>query len=331
MTHTQMLAIGCAAILFLPPLLLAGIVSFTALVLNPRTGAATDYHTSALLSATPPPLIEPTTLKIVTFNIACAYLFTSNRPERMREIGRVLTELDPDIVGIQESFVAKDREILLEALSESRLQYHADYPAATVGNGLLTLSAYPIVENYFHRFRVNNPWYKMHQGDWWAGKGVGLARILLPDGAVVDFYNTHAQAGRGDAANAAVRFEQMGELAAFMNQSRTGVGPAFIVGDFNTRMGRSDLERAMSEAGLLCAMTIESGIDFIFAAEDKRYNVETLDTIAITGETRGSKGALFLSRAPTPRELWRILFGPGEMTTLSDHKGFMSTIRIHPQ
>ena len=330
MTYSQALGLGCGAFLLLP-LALIVLIIITALVINPRTGAKTDFQSSPLLATPPPVLSEEATLKIVTFNIACAYLFTSNRAERMREIGRVLTELDPDIVGIQESFVAKDRAILLEALVTSRLRYHADYPAGTVGNGLLTLSAYPIVEHYFHRFQHNNPWYKLHQGDWWAGKGVGLARVALPDGAVMDFYNTHAQAGRRDEANQQVRHHQMGELATFMNESRTGSGPAFIVGDFNTRMGRPDMERAMSEAGLKNVLDMDSGIDFILAAKNDRYRFETLDTMTITGETQGSTGAIFLSRAPTPREFWRILFGPGEMTALSDHTGFMATVRIHPR
>ena len=331
MKQLKMLGAGCCILLLLPLVLVTCIISFSALVLNPRIGAPTDYESSACLASPPPPLSEPITLKIITFNIADAHLFTTNRPERVREIGRILTELDPDIVGLQESFIAKDRTLLLEALAESRLKYHADYPAATVGNGLLVLSAYPIMEHYFYRYRNNNPWYKIHQGDWWAGKGIGLARIKLPDGSILDFYDTHAQAGRGDEKNAAVRFKQMGELASFLNQSRNHSGPAFIVGDFNTRMERPDLERAINEAGLKRSMTIDSGIDHIFALSDDRYDFQALDTVTITGEVQGSKGNIFLSRAPTPGELRRILFGPGEMTSISDNDGFMSIVQILPR
>jgi sphingomyelin phosphodiesterase 2 len=211
-----------------------------------------------------------------------------------------------------------------------RLHHHAWYPAATVGNGLLTLSAYPIVASYFHRYQHNNSWYKIHQGDWWAGKGIGLARIELPFGGLLDFYNTHAQAGRGDTANAAVRYEQMGELADFLNASRTSTGIGLMVGDFNTRVGRPDFERAVGEAGLELMMTLDPGIDFILALQSPVYKYEALDTTVISGETQGSKAAIFLSRAPSPGELWRMLRGPGETTSLSDHSGYMSTIRISP-
>lgn len=317
--------------LLLAGVVLAAIIGFCAIVVNPRTNAPTQYAESRFLS-NPPPLIEQElTLKIVTFNIADAYLFTSNRKERMKAIGELLTELDPDIVGIQESFIADDREVLLQALSKSRLRYWVIYPAATVGNGLLTLSAYPIVEHYFHRYQKNNAWYKLHQGDWWAGKGVGLARIELPCGGHIDFYNTHAQAGRGDESNRQVRFVQMGELAAFVNQSRSSTAAVVVVGDFNTKLGRPDLQRAMEEATLKLAVSIDTGIDLIFVADHPQYTFETLETVPIEGQTQGSTAAIFLSRAPTPRELWRIVCGPGEVTALSDHRGFMSTIRIVPR
>lgn len=309
-------------------LLFLAVIAFYAIFINPRVHAATDYRSSRYLATPPPPLKQPLTLKIVTFNIADGYLFSTNRRERMQAIGGLLTELDPDIVGIQESFVASDREVLLDALKGSRLLYHADYPAATVGNGLLTLSAYPIVESYFHRYRASNSWYKLHQGDWWAGKGVGLARIELPDGEQLDFYNTHAQAGRRDDANLQVKYAQMGELAAFVNQSRSGTAPAFVVGDFNTKIGRKDLQHAVDEANLLPMVVGETGIDLIFAVADPRYRIAVRDTRPVEGVAQGSNAAIFLSRAPGLRELWNMRFGEGEKTPLSDHRGYLSTITV---
>jgi endonuclease/exonuclease/phosphatase (EEP) superfamily protein YafD len=316
----------CAFFSLLPPLLLS--IGLAAFALNSHTGAATDYTSGLHLTSPPPSLDRPLSLRIVTFNIADGYLFTTNRPERMHAIGALLTKLDPDIVGIQESFVEKDRQILLNALAQSRLRYFADYPAATVGNGLLTLSAYPIVETVFHRFQNNNPWYKLHQGDWWAGKGVGLARIRLPSGSRIDIYNLHAQAERNDAANNKVRYLQMGELAAFVNNTRTITNPAFVVGDFNTRMGRPDLQRAVEGARLRPAVTLNSGIDAIFSVETRGYSCKAVETLPITGETNGSAAAIFLSRAPTLKELWLMHYGPGEVTPLSDHSGFMSTVHV---
>ena len=325
------LLVGCLAFVVGLPLLLVVIVLVFA-AFNGRTGAETDFSGSRALAERPAPLTEPRTLRIVTFNIADAYGFTTNRPERMRAIGALLTELDPDIVGFQEAFIKADREFLLDALSESRLRYSARYPCATVGNGLLTLSAFPIEEAYFHRYEQSGEWYKLWEGDWWAGKGVGLARIRLPEGGLVDFYNTHAQAGRSHPTHyLEVRTSQMEGLADFINATKTGTGPAFLVGDFNTTPGRADFETAVAQAHLERIMKVDSRIDHLMAVANDHYRFEVLETQSITGAVAGSKADIFLSRPPSLGEMRGLYFGPGETTTLSDHNGYITTVRIVPR
>lgn len=322
------IVLAAGSTLLVTPLLVVGIAA----LFNGRTGAVTNYAESGMLAHKPPALAEPMTLKVVTFNIADAYLFTTNRPERMRALAEKLTELGVDIAGIQESFVAEDRHLLFDALASSRLKYHMIYPAATVGNGLLILSAWPIEEAYFHRYSTSNPWYRIWEGDWWAGKGVGLARIVLPNGSCIDFYDTHAQAGRANATGyLEVRTQQMTEMARFINDSRTGTGPAFVVGDFNTLLERDDLKTAIAEARLQRVMSIPSRIDHIFAVQDPKYEFETLETKEIFGDVQGSAADIFLSRAPSPAELWRMKYGKPETTHLSDHPGYISTIRVSPR
>ena len=328
--YVRYAAMGCGVSLVAPPLLLVLAVTMVALF-NGRTTAQTDFSKSALRADPPPPLEQAITLKIITYNIADAYLFTTNRPERIRGIAAKLTELDPDIVGFQEAFVEEDRQLLVDELKGSRLKYHVTYPSTTVGNGLLVVSAWPIKETYFHRFEASNPWYKVWEGDWWAGKGVGLARIALPKGGVIDFYNTHAQASRNHPTGyREVRERQMAELARFLNESRLETAPGFIVGDFNTAMGKKDLDAAITGANLVRVMTLPSGIDHIFAIQDPRYRFDVIETMEIDGQVQGSHGAIFLGRGPTPAEVKAMFFGAGEITALSDHTGYMSTVRITP-
>ena len=94
----------------------------------------------------------------------------------MRAIGKLLADLQPDLVGIQEAFVSADREILVEQLRNTRLKYYKYFPSGLVGSGLWILSAFPIQETHFHRFPKNGKLYKIWHGDWWAGKGIALAR-----------------------------------------------------------------------------------------------------------------------------------------------------------
>jgi len=304
----------------------------TAAPLNLRTAAETDLSKSQLLHETPPPpLPEPVTLKIVTFNIANARLFTSNRKERILGVAEALAKLDPDIVGLQEAFVREDRELLVEALSHTRLKHHTWYPCALVGNGLFTLSAFPIVESFFHRYKASNPWYKFWEGDWWAGKGVGLARVQLPNGSIVDFYNTHAQSGRGNFDYLEVRTIQMQEAKAFIQTSHLSTAAGFFVGDFNTRLNKSDFKVILDGLNLERVMNIDTSIDHLFAIGNPNYRFTTIDTDEITGTVQGSHGSIFLGRAPSWKELYKAYFGEGEETSLSDHHGYISSVTVQPK
>jgi len=279
--------------------------------LNAWTPAETDLSQSVLLSEPASVLDAPVTLTLVTFNIQDLIVVGRDRPERMRAIGEVLTELDPDIVGIQEAFVEADRHILFDSLRGSRLHHRHYFRSGLMGSGLLTLSAYPIVEAFFHRYEHAGKWYKPYHGDWWGGKGVSLCRIALPDGAgIIDFYNTHAQAGYGDPAEyLAVRRGQMTELAAFVRASSAATSPAFLVGDMNCRPGAPAFDIAVEHGRLERLMTIKTGIDHIFGIRKPRYALDVIDTTPI-------------------QKL--ITVADGRQSGLSDHSGYCSTIHITP-
>jgi len=312
--------------------LLPVVIVLTAAPLNLRTAAETDLGKSQLLHGTPPPpLPEPITLKMVTFNIADARLFTTNRKERILGIAETLSKLDPDIVGLQEAFVCKDRELLVAALADTRLKYHTWYPCALVGNGLFTLSAFPIVESFFHRYTASNPWYKVWEGDWWAGKGVGLARVKLPNGSIVDFYNTHAQSGRNHFDYLEVRTIQMQEAKAFIQASHLPTAAGFFVGDFNTRLNKADFKVILDGLNLERVMNVDTSIDHLFAIGNPHYRFTTTDTREITGTVQGSHGSIFLGRAPSWKELYKAYFGEGEETPLSDHDGYISSVTVQPK
>lgn len=298
---------------------------------NGRVSAPTDFRASRLRGEPAPPLAAPVTLRVVSFNIAAGYGFTNNRHLRMRAIAERLRQLDPDLVGLQEAFVASDREELLRGLEGSRLRHHVRFPGATVGNGLWILSAHPIEEAWFHRFVHAGPWYRLWEGDWWAGKGVGLARVRLPGGGLVDFFDTHAQAGRDNPENEEVRLGQMAELARFVREARLPGVPAFVVGDFNTRPGWPDYALAVREADLERLMRVDSEIDHLFGVRDAALHYEALATAELAGRIASPRPEIFLDRAPNLSEILQMLSGPPSTTRLSDHPGYLSTIRVSPQ
>lgn len=281
-----------------------------AAVFNGRMPTQADFRQSLLFTNLPKPLDHPITLKVVTFNVHGLYVASRDRAERMQAIADTLTSLDPDIVGLQETFVENDRMILSEGLGNSRLKYQKYYPSATVGSGLLVLSAFPIVEGYFHRYVQNGKWYKLYHGDWWAGKGVALARLALPNKAgYVDFYNTHAHAGYGGTEYDEDRKAQMLDLSRFVDASGLKVAPAIVVGDMNCRPGSDAFNTATQKGRLERLMDCMSEIDHIFGVQNGQYTFSVLNTQPI-------------------QKLIKI--GKARQTPLSDHTGYMSTIKIEP-
>lgn len=268
-----------------------------------------DFRQSIYKDTERKPLAKPITLKIVTYNIQDTWVVGRNRPERMYALARKLIELDPDIVGFQESFIQKDRNILIQELtSKSRLQYYQYYPSGLVGSGKFTMSAFPIRENFFYRYKVTGDWYRFWEGDWWAGKGCGLARIEIPDIGFLDFYNTHLQAGYGNPRYSLVKEAQSKELAEFINVSCWTEFPVILVGDLNTRIGVNAHSILVVIANLVRIMNIDSNIDHIYAKKSPYYQFEVLETI----------------------EIQEGIDSYGKSIRLSDHNGFMTTVRITP-
>ena len=271
---------------------------------------STRFVDSLLRKSPPARLAAPVTLKLVTFNIQALWIVGKNRPARMRAIAEHLGPLDPDIVGFQECFVPADRELLISELKKkTRLQHHQYYPSGNVGSGLLISSAFPIREAWFHRYQAIAPAWKIWEGDGLAGKGMGLARIELPGAAgYFDLFDTHAQAGYGNADYKLVRKQEMAEAAEFIKSAGCGPIPAFVVGDLNSGRDEPEHKTLVAGANLERVMSVESAIDHIYAVRDPHYKFEVLESAEIP-ETIQKDGKPF---------------------ELSDHNGYFTVVKITP-
>jgi endonuclease/exonuclease/phosphatase family metal-dependent hydrolase len=98
-----------------------------------------------------------------------------------------------------------------------------------------------------HPYAACNGWFGAN-GDCWARKGFLRVRLVGPEGAEIDVYNTHLEAGPSPRS-VATRRGQLDELAAGIE--RLSPGRAVIVaGDFNTayiRPGDRDMKLAFRE------------------------------------------------------------------------------------
>ena len=90
-----------------------------------------------------------------------------------------------------------------------------------MGAGLLVLSKYPITDTLFMSYAPNGLPVKIHQADFYGGKGVGLCRIDA-DGHFLDVYTTHVRY---------VRVEQVisPQKTAVALWSRPGLEPNYLV------------------------------------------------------------------------------------------------------
>ena len=248
-------------------------------------------------------------LVVVTFNVQDLYFAGKDRKRRMELIGHTLETLNPDLVGIQEAFIGKDRAVLQEQLKDSRLQNYACFDYGKVNSGLLILSAFPILETEFHEFTNKGKWYKIWQGDYWAGKGIAMTRLSILGGEL-EFYNTHAQAsyhkeGESDEYGD-VRMGQMQEIRDFLKNKSNPKNPAIFAGDFNCTAGMKEYNFLVKEAGLQRMLSVATEWDHVFAVRKANWEYTASPTRLLTS-------------AKTEN---------GEEIRLSDHDGYMTTITI---
>ncbi|CAN0466915.1 unnamed protein product, partial [Ectocarpus sp. 8 AP-2014] len=104
-----------------------------------------------------------------------------------------------DVIALQEVWHARERDALRRAALAAGLRYsrHFEHGCGAPllgpgmgGTGLLILSRFPITESFFRRFSANGQPYQLQHSDYLGGKGLGLARLHTPAGAV-DLYVSH--------------------------------------------------------------------------------------------------------------------------------------------
>jgi endonuclease/exonuclease/phosphatase family metal-dependent hydrolase len=249
-------------------------------------------------------------LRVLTLNVQGLPVIASHRAERMAAIAAMIAELDVDLVGLQEAFVAEDRQILIQQLAQ-RFRYHKYFDSGLAGSGLFTLSRYPISTAAFRRFPEGGKWFKFYHGDWWAGKGVGLVRVEIKPGVLLDFHNSHLQAEyaqTGPSANEylEVRTAQMMEISAFMQTHHSAAIPALLVGDLNSRKKDPAYEAGVRAGPLIDLTLMDSGIDHIKARAHGSFDFRVIESWEIDRWTKVDGGPV----------------------ALSDHYGYLSSIVI---
>ncbi|XP_041777826.1 putative neutral sphingomyelinase [Anopheles merus] len=176
-------------------------------------------------------------LSILTLNIWGIPYVSKDRETRVKAIGDVLASGNYDIVSLQEVWSDSDYQYLKQRV-ENVLPFCHYFYSGVVGSGLAILSRYPIVAAFFHAWSVNGYIHRIQHGDWFGGKGVGMAKISVNDQLVhVYVAHLHAEYNRQCDDYMAHRVIQAHDTAQFIESTRGQSVLQVLAGDLNTEPG----------------------------------------------------------------------------------------------
>lgn len=118
----------------------------------------------------------------MTYNVFGLKYIAGHRSARIREIGHQITLLSPPphIICLQECFTEHDylaiRQATATILPHGKLFYSGFF-----GAGLAILSCWPIQDSCMYPYPLNGRPTGFFRGDWYVGKGVGWARVRIPE------------------------------------------------------------------------------------------------------------------------------------------------------
>ncbi|KAJ0179484.1 hypothetical protein K1T71_005196 [Dendrolimus kikuchii] len=175
-------------------------------------------------------------LNLFTLNCWGIPVVSKNRKERVKAIGKYLSESNHNVVCLQEIWSEKDYLYLKETL-KTTLPYAHYFYSGVLGSGLCVFSKWVIQDVFFHQWPLNGYIHKIHHGDWFGGKGVGLCRIKCGD-RLVNIYCTHLHAEyHADDIYLAHRVLQGYSTAEFIYLTTPPADVSILAGDLNAGPG----------------------------------------------------------------------------------------------
>lgn len=171
-------------------------------------------------------------LSVLTYNVAgLPDLFSSGSPATNTvKISPLLN--DYDIVVVQEDF-SYHSDLTSQTIHPYQSQHSGDI---AIGDGMNQFSFSPYTD--FMRVKWNDCYGVFDSGtDCLTPKGFSLSRHFLDDGAIVDVYNLHADAG-SDTNSLAARGKNLLQLLAFIEANSQGHA-VIVAGDTNSRFTRT--------------------------------------------------------------------------------------------
>ncbi|NUP46539.1 MAG: endonuclease, partial [Catenulispora sp.] len=174
------------------------------------------------------------TFSVLSYNVAGLPQGLSSAPgDRTADTTQIGQRLGPfDIVHVEEDF---NYHAALYAADTTHAYRTPTSGGAGVGSGLNTLSDLPYDVDDFERVKWDA--CQLDSGDCLTPKGFTFMKVRIADGAYVDFYNLHTNAGTNDGDESA-RASNLSQLSAYI-QSHSAGDAVVVMGDTNTRYTRT--------------------------------------------------------------------------------------------
>ena len=174
-------------------------------------------------------------LRVASLN-TWGLIISTQRALRMSAIGSYFSKSDLDVVLLQEVWLESDYKSLDQSM-HTTFPFSQYYPAGIFGSGLAIFSRFPIVDAGFMRYSLAGRPERMAHGDWYAGKGVALARIKHSRLGIINIFNTHTVASYKkssvDAYYALQRLTEMYELLRYVDSESSPSQITIVGGDLN--------------------------------------------------------------------------------------------------
>ncbi|CAL7945150.1 unnamed protein product [Xylocopa violacea] len=174
------------------------------------------------------------TINILTLNCWGIPYVSKDKNARIRAIAEKFATENYDIICLQEVWSVNDFKII-KARTQEQLPYSHYFYSGVVGSGVCILSRYPIKDVMFHKWPLNGYVHKIHHGDWFGGKGIGLCRLQIHN-LDINIYTAHlhAEYNRHNDEYIAHRVLQAFDTAQFIRMTSGGANSAILGGDLNT-------------------------------------------------------------------------------------------------
>ncbi|XP_012055977.1 PREDICTED: putative neutral sphingomyelinase [Atta cephalotes] len=173
-------------------------------------------------------------VNVLTLNCWGIPYVSRNKNERMSAIAEKCISREYDIICLQEVWSVDDFN-QIKTKAQEVLPYSHYFHSGVLGSGICILSRYPIHDVMFHKWPLNGYVHKIHHGDWFGGKGVGLCKIKVFH-MYINVYITHlhAEYNRENDEYMAHRVLQAFDTAQFVKMTSGGVDAVIFAGDLNT-------------------------------------------------------------------------------------------------